>query len=68
MDSKFKEFFVFVFKYYKYETIKIFFLSLLETILEVFSIVILIDWVVFYLQLNCAVHTFWAQKKVGHQI
>ena len=42
MDSKYREFFVFVFKYYKYETIKIFFLSLLETILEVFSIVILI--------------------------
>lgn len=42
MDSKYKEFFVFIFKYYKYETIKIFFLSLLETILEVFSIAILI--------------------------
>jgi ABC-type multidrug transport system fused ATPase/permease subunit len=43
MDSKYREFFVFVYKYYKYETIKIFFLSLLETILEVFSIVILIS-------------------------
>jgi ABC-type bacteriocin/lantibiotic exporter with double-glycine peptidase domain len=42
MNKKYREFFFFIFKYYKYKTIKIFFLSLLETILEVFSIVILI--------------------------
>jgi ATP-binding cassette, subfamily B, bacterial PglK len=42
MHYNYKDFFLFIFKKYKYETLKIFILSIIETFLEVFSIGVLI--------------------------
>lgn len=42
MHYNYKAFFIFIFKTYKYRTLKIFFLSIVETLLEVLSIAVLI--------------------------
>ena len=42
MYLNYKNFFNYIFKTYKYKTLKIFFLSIIETLLEVFSIAVLI--------------------------
>ena len=42
MYHNYKNFFNYIFKTYKYKTLKIFFLSFIETLLEVFSIAVLI--------------------------
>ena len=42
MYLNYKNFFNYIFKTYKYETLKIFFISIIETLLEAFSIAVLI--------------------------